>query len=482
MQISCVDYKKLDQGIRLDAEYYKPGFLQVEKILLKANCKPLVNVSQSIKSFGAYALCNKMVLVDKGIPFIRCKDIKEGFVDFSEVLYIDEVTHRLLSKSAVTANTVMLTMSGTVGNSAIADPAWKYPINSNQDIAKIETNELINPCYLTIFLNGEYGKSQTERLPIGSIQQHIFIWQLKGLLILIASKSFQNIIAKLYMKAIKSLSNSEGFYRDAKQILLSELGLLNWKPKHRLSFIKNFSDTQASERIDAEYFQPMYEEIIDKYQKTSKFDSLENLTKLIGHPSNPPYANEDSTNKTFIITQKHLGNYFPGDNFWEDPEALYTTDDFIKKNKQYILNANDIILYSVGAYIGKANIYNSNIKATIGSFLTLIRPDSEKINPYYLLVYLNSDFGDQLTRRYSRGMAQQYVYPFDIKKFIIPIISNSRQTEIEKKMLEALNAKVQARHLLDIAKRGVEMAIEKNEKDGQCWIEAELKKLNVRLD
>ena len=32
---------------------------------------------------------------------------------------------------------------------------------------------------------------------------------------------------------------------------------------------------------------------------------------------------------------------------------------------------------------------------------------------------------------------------------------------------------------LDIAKRGVEMAIEKSEKDAQEWIEAELKKINA---
>lgn len=38
------------------------------------------------------------------------------------------------------------------------------------------------------------------------------------------------------------------------------------------------------------------------------------------------------------------------------------------------------------------------------------------------------------------------------------------------------------RTLIDIAKYGVEMAIEKNEKDAQNWINAELKKLNIRLD
>ena len=136
---------------------------------------------------------------------------------------------------------------------------------------------------------------------------------------------------------------------------------------------------------------------------------------------------------------------------------------------------NDIILYSVGAYIGKSNIYNSDINATIGSFLTLLRPDQEKINPYYLLVLLNSEFGKQLTRRFSRGMAQQYVYPFDIREFVIPLIPKSKQEEIEREMLDALNAKTQSKHLLDVAKRGVEMAIEKDEQTAMEWINKNVK-------
>ncbi len=36
-------------------------------------------------------------------------------------------------------------MSGTVGNSAIATEEIAYPINSNQDIAKIITNQKLNP-------------------------------------------------------------------------------------------------------------------------------------------------------------------------------------------------------------------------------------------------------------------------------------------------------------------------------------------------
>ena len=45
--------------------------------------------------------------------------------------------------------------------------------------------------------------------------------------------------------------------------------------------------------------------------------------------------------------------------------------------------------------------------------------------------------------------------------------------------LESQKAKSLSKRLLDIAKRGVEMAIEKDEQDAQKWIDEELKKLNI---
>jgi len=478
MQISCVDYKKLDQGTRLDAEYYKPGFLQIEKILRKANCKLLDDVSKSIKSFGAYALCNEMVLVDQGIPFIRCKDIKEGFVDFSEVLYINEATHRLLSKSAVTSDIVMLTMSGTVGNSTIADPAWKYPINSNQDIAKIETNELINPYYLTIFLNGKYGKSQTERLPVGSIQQHIFIWQLKGLLILVASKSFQNIIAKLYMKGTKSLSDSEVFYRDAEQILLSELGLVNWKPEHRLSFVKNFSDTQASERIDAEYYQPMYEKILNRSKdKVKTFKADEIFTFRRGDFIDTKYYTEQKTKRAYIRI-KELSNI----GSINSNEVIYLEDTF-NDNSQNTLKENDIVMAIIGDTIGKSNLI---LKEFVGSYFSnntgrfRLRPEAkDSYDPFYLETLFHSVYIQSQIERAKAQTGQPKIADKEVKNISIPCISLTKQKQISNNIKKAIESKDQSKRLLDIAKRGVEIAIEKSEKEAEKWIKQQLDKAEL---
>ena len=61
------------------------------------------------------------------------------------------------------------------------------------------------------------------------------------------------------MNSIKK--RSEQLYSLSQTLLLSELGLTDWQPQHRLTFVKNYSDTKHVERVDAEYYQPKYEEI-----------------------------------------------------------------------------------------------------------------------------------------------------------------------------------------------------------------------------
>jgi type I restriction enzyme, S subunit len=175
------------------------------------------------------------------------------------------------------------------------------------------------------------------------------------------------------------------------------------------------------------------------------------------------------------VTQKHLGDYSLGDEFWKDEDALYTTDDFSKKNSQYKLRDEDILLYSVGAYIGKANIFKGAIKATIGSFLTLLGVKREILNPYYLMVFLNTDIGVMISKQHQRGMAQQYLYPYDIKTFPVPLLENNKQQQIQQKITESFGLRKQSKYLLECAKRAVEIAIEQNENAAIKWLQEKTK-------
>ena len=89
----------------------------------------------------------------------------------------------------------------------------------------------------------------------------------------------QLLISDSFGGAFRYIQKSELTFKEAENILLSELGLTNWQPKHQLTFIKNFSDTEQAERIDAEYYQPKYDAIISTIKNYS--GGWERLDKLV---------------------------------------------------------------------------------------------------------------------------------------------------------------------------------------------------------
>lgn len=80
----------------------------------------------------------------------------------------------------------------------------------------------------------------------------------------------QKYITDLTQKAIKKHRESFQLYTDAENLLASELGLDKLDLSERLSTVKNVSDIQRANRIDAEYFQPKYERILRLMGKSGK--------------------------------------------------------------------------------------------------------------------------------------------------------------------------------------------------------------------
>lgn len=479
MQFSIIYKSNLERTFRIDAEFYKPDVLRILSSLSKK--QPLTNYVKV--SCGNSLKISNYYQDYPGIPYYRGKDINtDFFLENARPVYIPESKYneKQMTRSQFFPGDVLLTIVGTIGNLSLVTDTIKKSTGSCK-IAILRPTSEFSSEYIAAFLRSSHGQIQLKRAVRGTVQKGILLEDFEQIQLYPCSNKFDKAIKQVIQLSIKLNATRKRQYLKAEKILLNSLGLNEFQPQHKLSFTKNFSEIEQVERYDAEYFQPKFEEIIEKinkYKNGCKY--LEDLTSVVGHPVNPPYSetNDDTKQKTFIITQRHLGEYFPIDDFWNDQESLYTTDEFIIKNKKYMLCKNDIILYSVGAaYTGKANLYNSPIKATLGSFLTLIRPVQKLINPFYLLVFLNSSIGQLLTRRNLRGSIQQYIYPYDTKKMLIPMLDKSIQEQIETTIREGEEAYNKSKELLNIAKKAVEIAVEENEKAAEVFINIENKKL-----
>ena len=260
-------------------------------------------------------------------------------------------------------------------------------------------------------------------------------------------------------------------YRKAETMLLGELGLLNWKPKHRLSFIKNFSATQSSKRIDAEYFQPMYEEVVKSIKASknhSKLGDIVSIKKCI-EPGSEAYQDSGIP----FLRVSNISKFgINNDNQQYVSELLYESLKTYQPKKGEILLSKD-------ATPGIAYYLKDSPGKTIpsGGILRVIVKDTNYVYREYLHFVLNSIIVQKQIERDAGGSIINHWLVDQVKDTLIPILPISVQKKIAEKVDQSFSDRKQSKQLLDIAKRGVEIAIEKSEAEAEKWMKAEEKKI-----
>lgn len=471
MQYSIVQYSKVREleDFRIDADYFHPDYLQKERIIVSQKCAPLETLSLKVSDFGAYSQTNIVEYKESGkYIFIRNKDVRGFFLDRMDRVYVDEDVYNQLSLH-LEKHDIVIQRTGTLGKAGILMDE-DLPSTANQNLAQIRVNkERISPFYLLAFLNSDFGISVFERLKTGNVQPWLNLKQIKTLTIPILTTRFQEIIETIVFSAYENEVRSGNSYQEAEQILLSELGLQDWKPQHQLSFTKHFSDTQLSDRIDAEYFQPQYDEIIKAVKSAKNYASLDDLVsiKKCVEPGSEAYQ----TSGVPFVRVSNLSKFgINADNQQFISESLYESLKMHQPQKGEILLSKDAtpgIAYYLSHIPGKM-IPSSGI-------LRLTVKDAAKIIPEYLTLVLNSVIVQKQIERDVGGSVINHWLVDQVKNTIVPLLDDAVQKEISGKIAESFLKRTQSRSLLEIAKVGVEMAIEKSEAEALKWINQEVK-------
>ena len=326
-------------------------------------------------------------------------------------------------------------------------------------------SEIVTPEYLTAFLNTEYGIIDIKRRARHSINQsNVNLEEVKRIEIPLLCNQLQNGITLSFNKAVDSIQASEAVYNDAQTLLLAELGLADWQPEHRLTFIKSFSDTESPGRIDADYFQPKYDKIVNAIKNyAGGWNTLGNLTTLkkcveVGSKEyieeGIPFVRVSNLSPYEITQEKYIS------------EELYAeiTDHQPKQGE---------ILFSKDATPGIAYYLRETPEKMIpaGGILRL-KSKTDKIGNEYLTLVLNSILTQEQVNRDVGGSVILHWRPDQVAGTVIPILHQEKQAEIEQKVIESFNLRRRSKDLLAHAKRAVEIAIEQNEQTAIDWLES----------
>lgn len=461
MPYSIVNFNevKFHKDKRLDAEHYHPYHLE--------NLRKFENKSQSLSEFIMHITGGATPLgaeyPEEGIPFLRVQNIMPNYISDTDIKYLSPSQNQEILRSQLKKDDVLLTITGvSYGKSAVVTDEF-VAANINQHSVKM-TVENIAPYFLSTFLNCKYGYSQSTRHVVGITRPALDYSAIRSFSIPDLDTGFQESIALCCRQAERSRKDSNAIYTEAQTLLLTELGLADWQPKHQLHFFKKFSSTERAERIDADYFQPKYDEIVDSIKNyAGGWDTLENLVTL--------KKCVEVGSKEYIETGIPFGRVSNLSPF-EITQEKYISEELYTEIAEHQPKQGEI-LFSKDATPGIAYYLREVPKKMIpaGGILRL-KSKTDKIGNEYLTLVLNSILTQEQVNRDVGGSVILHWRPDQVAGTVIPILHQEKQAEIEQKVIESFNLRKRAKDLLECAKRAVEIAIEQDEQAAIEWLES----------
>ncbi len=443
---SEISKRKVVETKRIDAERYKPDYLLNENLIKKSQSKELKNF---IKDISGGATPKGAKYPEKGIPFIRVQNVRENFWNLDDVVFIEKNIHEgYLSRSMVTPMDVLLTITGiSYGNSTVAWPEI-LPANMNQHLVRISVSQEILPGFLSTFFISKYGKLQSDSKITGDTRPALTYSEIGKFLIPEIDYTRQKEVSDIVREAFDASKQSKTILKYIKKTLDHELGLNRLKFEKPVGYEANFSDAMCSFRVDAEHFYPEFDSLCHHLPDHIKFTSLSKALTYCQRGTQPQY----SENGIRVINSKHvLSNKI---NIEDNRFALAPLIESLK------INHGDVLINGTGrGTIGRAAPYLETESALPDNHVTILR--TQRLDPVYLSVFLNSRAGQLQVEKFQRGSSGQIeLYPMDIRKFLIWEAPESLQIEIRDLHEKASSLEKESKQLLEKAKQLVEDLIE----------------------
>lgn len=443
---SVMKVSKLEGRCRLDAEYYRPEYLKLNRLLSR---HPLLG--QCVEKI-IHPVEIKRVYEDKGLHILLAQNIQHNFLEFSVTVFMPESVRGLISRNKLISNDVVMTRSGANYGDAAPYFGKPAPLYACADDLMIRPKPDLLAGYLATFFNTDSGRALIKRGGYGAGQPHVAPPFLKTLHVPRFPHDVEQKVDGLVRLARDELKQSESIYLQAENAVLNEIGWEKLALSQPKWWAVSVSRVQGVHRVDAEHFQPKYDELIVHLKKTGKAKNLGGeIAPHIKRGLQPEYV-EDG--EIIVVNSQHLGRYLI------NVEATERTDaEFWNENKSARLQKNDVLLYSTGAYIGRTNPWLEDQKGIASNHVTIIRPNPS-CNPLYLAVFLNAPVGLLQTEKWASGSGQREIYPGDIARYLVYLPSETFQQKVADLVQESYQAHQKAKVLLEEAKAKIEALIE----------------------
>jgi restriction endonuclease S subunit len=276
------------------------------------------------------------------------------------------------------------------------------------------------------------------------------------------SEKFQKEIRVIVKSAWKIFLYSLELYSQAESLLLEELGLKDFKPRYEKTYIAKLSSAFPAHRIDAEYFQPAYEEVVEKIKNYKN-----GFAKLLKHVENVKPNFDPTKYPDEIFSYVELADIDSSIGVIHSVNEIKGEE--APSRARRILKEKDVIASSVEGSLEKVALIDKEHDGCLASTGFFQFRPLDILSEVLLVLSKTIVLQSQLKRKCS-GTILTAVPKESLRDIVVPILPFSTQQKIASLVQKSHEARRRAKELLEVAKKAVEIAVEKNEKEALDYI------------
>lgn len=189
----------IERKISTNAEINKNLEHQAEAIFqsILSNAITTVNLGEIADVKGGKRLPKGVNLIDipNAHPYIRVRDLNNVlFASLTpDYAYVDEETHKSISRYIVSTGDVLISIVGTIGLTAIVDSTLDKA-NLTENCVKVTNLKHITPEYLLLYLRSQLGREAITKGTVGAVQQKLPIKNIQAIPIPLLSEKNKNTL------------------------------------------------------------------------------------------------------------------------------------------------------------------------------------------------------------------------------------------------------------------------------------------------
>lgn len=339
---------------------------------------------------------------NKGIGFLRVQNIENGGISLdADLLYIDKETDGALARSRILPNDVLLSIAGTIGRAAVV-PENAPQLNCNQALAIIRPTQSVDPHFLRFWLESEQARDQIVGATVTGTISNLSLGQISNLQFPLFPLMTQKMIVDR-LKAVEKISQ-------LRKAAISDLSAYT-----NALFIEMFGEPSLN---------PLKLPIL----------RLDQVTEIgSGITKGKKYGDKKLTEVPYIRVANVQAGYL-------DLKEIKTIEVAEGEIERYLLKPGDVLMTEGGDWdkLGRGAVWDGSISPCIHqNHIFRVRPDNNKILPFYLDALLQTSYAKTFFQRASKQTTNlATINKTQLSAFPIPL----PPTDVQSKFCDAKNA------------------------------------------